>query len=40
MELRRVEVAAEMATWEQEHGQASWKATVEAIIRRYQNADG
>lgn len=39
-ELRRVEVAAEMATWEQEHGQASWKATVEAIIKRYQHVDG
>ena len=39
MELRRVEVAAEMAAHEQQHGAPSWRRTVEAIVRRYANAD-
>lgn len=40
MEHRRVEVAAEMAAHEQENGAPGWKQTVEAILRRYGNADG
>ena len=39
-ELRRVEVAAEMAAHEQQHGAPGWRKTVEAIVRRYANADG
>jgi hypothetical protein len=39
MDTRAVEVNAELKTHEQEKGPPQWRATVEAMLRRYQHVD-
>jgi hypothetical protein len=40
MDTRAVEINAVLKTYEQENGPPEWRATVEAMLRRYQNVDG
>jgi hypothetical protein len=39
MDTRAVEVNAELKTHEQEKGAPQWRATVDAMLRRYKNVN-